>query len=1091
MAKMDHYLPRPPFLLKVLPMFRSIAPLLVVIVCAACLSRPGQGETLRAREAVVDGAAFDPAGIQLEEETAAVEGEVEGRPEPGRPLLRLRKAETRPNLLSNASFEEAGEDAPVGWNWHSGRADAGLEQDASEAHGGTRSVRISNNTPLAPHVYGQLRLASDLAVEPNTTYTISCYVKGKKMGVAWVGGGKDWHVRCLFPKTTSGRWERVSMTFTTDEETTRIPVMIVTESATEPFWVDDIQLVQGKTAAPAVDPTTTDRPSLYVELPPAAAVRHHGNLIRTEWNTTRFPREEFHFVRDTLWAEGWLVVPAPLSGATLTAQLKSPSGEVLAAEKMEGPVEEGVYLLDFAAHVGGAREVVLTITLTGDENRVLAESSLRRRLITAEAVVGEIKEAEGLAARLQSRIERMRDGGGDPAYLTVAHTVLERFTEYAKEDLQHDEIARAYDAAIEMQAVAEKAIAREHLPPVPRYQSPRKGRPFRLEGPAQLGTIRFPDGTVAVDRPIQFVGVGHFNQVKRDIEKLNDFGMNIIQIEFGPNSVLVGEDKVDTRIVEEYLRIFDRAAAANVGVNLLLSPHYFPGWAMEKYPHLADAGGGFLKYDVHAPEAREIIERFLRTVIPLIQDHPALHSLCLSNEPVFCETENSRFVRTRWHEWLGKEHGTVESLNAKWGSDYAAFSDVPLPAVRFEPTPICYDFVRFNQESFAGWHRWMADIIHEMAPGIPVHAKIMMHAHFNQLAHGAWSVSPQLFGELSQFHGNDHCKFYSNAEGWANPWFMENAGYDYQRSMADMPVFNSENHLIRDRNFDGVPPEHVYNVFWQGAIHGQSATTTWVWERSYSATADTAGSILHRPGCVDAMGRAGLDLMRLAPEVTAIQNQRPQIALLWSDATLVARHDYITPVRRAYEALNFSGVRLGFVTDRQMAEFVRAGELPPILRDVKLIVAAGAPRAPRTTIEGLDAFRKQGGRVVCLGDCFGGDEYGRPFSKSTDFGPARPEPEDAEGFFAQLPSILEGAPIARPVTVTGVDGKPVWGVEYLAAEHEGRLLVNLCNYLTEPRIVEIRIEGRPVGGVDLLSGTESDRSWTLVPLEPVLVEVTR
>ena len=52
--------------------------------------------------------------------------------------------------------------------------------------------------------------------------------------------------------------------------------------------------------------------------------------------------------------------------------------------------------------------------------------------------------------------------------------------------------------------------------------------------------------------------------------------------------------------------------------------------------------------------------------------------------------------------------------------------------------------------------------------------------------------------------------------------------------MKDAPVFNSENHVIFDREMRYIPPEHVRAALWQEAIHGQSATTIWVWEREKS-----------------------------------------------------------------------------------------------------------------------------------------------------------------------------------------------------------------------------------------------------------------
>ena len=168
-----------------------------------------------------------------------------------------------------------------------------------------------------------------------------------------------------------------------------------------------------------------------------------------------------------------------------------------------------------------------------------------------------------------------------------------------------------------------------------------------------------------------------------------------------------------------------------MAVNLLVSPHYFPDWAYEKWPHLRDGGGGFLKVDVQAPEARQVYEKFLRVTIPRIKDHPALHSICLSNEPVYTEGHKSQVVRQKWHEWLAARHGTVDALNKRWGSDYADFASIPpVSPDEFTPSPIAYDFVLFNCEAFAEFHAWMAGVIREMAPKLPLHAKIMICPNF-------------------------------------------------------------------------------------------------------------------------------------------------------------------------------------------------------------------------------------------------------------------------------------------------------------------------------------------------------------------------
>ena len=51
-----------------------------------------------------------------------------------------------------------------------------------------------------------------------------------------------------------------------------------------------------------------------------------------------------------------------------------------------------------------------------------------------------------------------------------------------------------------------------------------------------------------------------------------------------------------------------KGEADNVMVCLLTSPHYFPGWALKKWPELQKGGGGFFGLAVDAPQARQIFK---------------------------------------------------------------------------------------------------------------------------------------------------------------------------------------------------------------------------------------------------------------------------------------------------------------------------------------------------------------------------------------------------------------------------------------------------------------------------------------------------
>lgn len=1049
---------------------------------------------------------------------------------PGATQLGIEPLEVGQNLLPNSSFEVIDGNRPKFWTWDRRNTDATLTLDSTVARSGRISLKFTNGTPFGPHVYGLFSLVGGVATKPHTVYTVSAYVRSDNPGLAWIGGAAGWRVRATFPRT-HGQWIRVSQTFFTEAGETNIPLLIVTETPTEGFWVDDVKLEEGSEATPYLPEGEAAGPHLELAVAPLHAV----TSSRPSWKPSLYPPHEVAFIGQELRAEGFLYLPQALPGATLQITLTDSQSRTLteAAERRDLPA--GAHRLHFGwgllpSRLDGEGGFVLQGQLQAvlaADGKEAAKSTAPFQAIPQAGVEKQLAVVESLLVQLQERLQALVREGRDPAYPRVTATILEHFLPYAREDLDHQEIGRAWDAALVMERMARQALASDWTPPVPRYVT----IPLGLEGPSFVGRVenrkwRMEKGERRVeDRPVFFVGYGHFGSVRRDIEKFPAYGVNLIQIEFGPNSVLVGENEINNRAVEDFLAVCDRAAQAGVSVNLLLSPHYFPAWALQKWPHLADCSGGFLGYCVHAPESRNVLERFLRHVIPQIRDHPALHSLCLSNEPINVDLSQCTEARSLWQAWLRQRHGDIAALNRKWDTHFMAFDEIQVPEPQFDPTPRIYDFVCFNQETFAGWHRWMADVIHEMAPKVPVHAKIMMGAHFSRNLAGIWSVDPELFGALSQINGNDAVRWPAGPGEWASEWQLEIMGYDLQRSVADRPVFNSENHLIPDRYTEVVRPEYIQNVLWQGAVHGQSATTLWVWERTFDPRSDFAGSIMHRPDCAAAVGTTCHDLNRLALEVTALQRLEPRVVLLWSLASTVYGGPHEEVLRQAYAALNFTGVPLGFVTERQLAEVAEGrwrmekGEwmdevgqkAPPGLRSPQVIVVPAVTHTPETTLRALRRMEAVGVKVVRLGECFGQTEYQVPRETSDLPGQAwGPEVPPGEKLWLGFDSALEDWGVKRPFRLQTPDGQPVWGVEMRAAalgEEDGksrmenggkgregedaemRWVVNLSNYLREPRQVQLLRDGRPVRGRDLLNGEELGETLEVASLMPRLVEV--
>lgn len=559
------------------------------------------------------------------------------------------------------------------------------------------------------------------------------------------------------------------------------------------------------------------------------------------------------------------------------------------------------------------------------------------------------------------------------------------------------------------------------------------------------------------------------------------------------NGYSVNVDRLQTEVISA----LDEALANNVGVDLLMSVHYFPTTIMAEEEY-SSGQSGFIKYDIFKEEPKAVVEAFFKGLVPLVADHPALRSICISNEPTYRvgrDAENA----PAWHQYLSEIYsGDVSAMNTNYHESFAAFDDVPLQET-YENMAIYYDYLRFNDKMFADWHKWLANMVKEIAPEVRVHAKMMSVINQTDTTGTEQAIArgtnPELFAEFSDVNGNDAWNFI----GSSRTMLVKNLWYDLLTSIKNVPVFNSEDHVIEDRDerYNEKYAPHIATDLWQGAIHGRSASTQWKWERSLSTTSSASGNIKHRPDAVALAGQTMLDLNRLAEEVVELQNVEREIGIFYSYPSRVHCITHSNGVYKAYETVSYNGKRSKIITE-SMLEGNK-------LDNIKLLLI---PNVTNTTVEAVEAvkrFIEQGGKVILIGECFKNNQYENPLQnqQSVEYILSNslyiPANSDETGTKLVAEKSLNEA-VSTALKSMGLQdielidvktGLPVSDVEWSYASDENGILLNLCLYdWDQGRSISVKKNGIVCSGLtELRSGERLPDQFEVQGYTPMLIRI--
>jgi hypothetical protein len=693
--------------------------------------------------------------------------------------------------------------------------------------------------------------------------------------------------------------------------------------------------------------------------------------------------------------------------------------------------------------------------------------------LLSQAAFGEairLAQTDSTIAGFERRIDGLQNTNN--AYIRLGKSLAQRFIGFAKTGGPNGQMSKAW-IKLQLDEIAQVLDETEKLA--------QKNSPLLDWMPPKLGKVKVKNGTFYNQgRPYYFYGYGHFDSVITDLPNFPALGVSLIQdARAGPSSM-----NADGTLGEGALAVvqgFDLAAQCGVRDDFLLSPHYYPAWGW--VPDLPSGGIGF-NFNIFHPKAKAVIEKWTAEMAERIKDKPALHSVCLANEPDYSASGRDKYTRPLFIDYLKEKHHSLDRLNALYGTAYTNFNQAVVPPCAMPAETgaqrAYYDWTCFNKKMFADWHAWLGSILKAHGVKAPTHTKICVFETMDR-DKVSWGVDPELMCHATDLAGCDAYAFYAwHDGGYAYNWRGHELFYDLLHSFRGQPVFNSENHIGTDGQDNAhIPMNHTRSVLWQDGLHHQGSTTIWVWEMSTDP--GLVGSIYFRPINIYGASRAMLDLNRLSAEVTAINNARPRVALFYSQPSIFWQEKYKGTLFSLYAALSFMGEPITFVSERQLAAGTAA--------KVDWLIVPDATHILDTTTKALAAFKKSGGKILLVGkDCLSRDEYDRPLPSVPDY-PAIELGGDDRATADLLRAALH--PLQTAELRESPAGPPAFGIEFRVVPMGRATLVPMNNFNNDARTVTLsKWAGRQA--LDLINGETVDlKAISLEPMVPRLLRISR
>ncbi len=734
-----------------------------------------------------------------------------------------------------------------------------------------------------------------------------------------------------------------------------------------------------------------------------------------------------------------------------------------------------------------------------------------------------VAEAENRCDILRNRLRACEEGGEDIAMPDSSLALGELFCRFSRSDAENKDLAEPALLSMryilsmldeEIKSVNRTLNHEAAYPKIPKWTTLgvtwRNGRFWSGNQPVFLCGLNW-DATLANRNPSVFHRLGFTLADGMFRGNMNPNGS------FDDAGWLAGDGA--------YMQ---RMSNTGIPVDCLLGDEP-PEWMFGKYPSLRSPGyGNGDDYVLEDPMDIKYRHEFIDHFTPLYDKNRSFFAVDLANEPAFQGT--SDILMELWRDWLRAKYGELEKLSNAWGvtiGDWKEIKDhpaalVPKSGIWWERGNVdfsqpgmrgkLYDWCAFNNERIGAYFKDLSDRLHAKDSHVATHVKVMMGSYFMgsveprgwtmNLSYHTYGIDQEYISKACSLLGGDLDLM--DLSHVANPnrrfgsvpyicgWLDAGMSADFLKSLQpEKPFHNSEFHVTDDDTAPGDEEDakaHIELALWLAHLHGMSAHLLWYWGRNADGSIAGQGagwfkgSALQQPWMMHGYVRTNLNLRRFVRPVSSFAQLPRQVKLLYSEASAIQDVHYLDVLRDAYEALNFLGVPIGFLTEKQLAE-------SGAHTDTRLIVAPNAQYSQDTTAPRLREAIGKGVTVCAIGkDCFKREPTGVLRQSHQLEGTEYLDISSPQRYHPQFERMMRGAGVVCEIRVLDERGEPAWGVEGRTTVDGGRRYAYLVNLMRETQTVFPTLPKGDKSFQDIITGKRYEDKIRLNPRQLILWE---